>query len=340
MTKDLIISGKTIRVYFDEPLETLQQYAPPSQSVVITDEHVHRLYQHQLSIYRTIVLPAGEKHKQQATVDRAILQLIDLGADRNTLIVGVGGGVVTDLAGYIASIYMRGIPFGFVPTTILAMVDASVGGKNGVDVGMFKNLVGTINQPQFLLYDFKVLETLPEEEWRSGFAEIIKHACICDRAMFDELALRNLSFYRKDLHATGALVQQNVEIKYGIVAGDETESGARRLLNFGHTIGHAIENVTGLLHGYAISVGMVTACKISQATNGFSEHQTKEIVQMLQRYGLPVSCDVDRDEAWQNLIHDKKKSGANMNFIVLDEIGQGKVKAIPLSELKTLYQQL
>lgn len=340
MIKDLAFSNKTVTVHFETPLQKLQELAPPSSSIIITDENVFSFYQADFAAYRTITLPAGEKHKQQATVDLGILQLLELGADRNTLIVGVGGGVVTDLAGYIASIFMRGIPFAFVPTTILAMVDACVGGKNGVDVGVYKNLVGTINQPRFLLYDYSVLKTLPIEQWRSGFAEIIKHACIRDADMFGTLQQQTLEYYLHHLEETGKLIERNVMIKYDVVSGDENETGARKLLNFGHTIGHAIENVTGLLHGYAISVGMAAACNISQVVTGFTKNESEAVVRLLERYGLPVSYNYSKADAWNNLLYDKKKAGSNMNFVVLKKIGEGDIESLPLTQLKELYENL
>src|SRR5690606_852417 len=143
-------------------------------------------------------LNAGEQFKVQQTVNEVIEQLIHFGADRQTWLVGVGGGVVTDITGYVAATYMRGIRFGFVPTSILAMVDASIGGKNGIDVGVYKNIVGTIRQPSFLLYDYQFLKTLPETEWINGFAEIIKHACIKDVRMFNELAGRSITYFQKN----------------------------------------------------------------------------------------------------------------------------------------------
>ena len=190
------------------------------------------------------------------------------------------------------------------------MVDASIGGKNGVDVGVYKNLVGVINHPQFLLYDYSFLETLPENQWINGFAEIIKHACIKDESQC-------FSFYRKSrliifiLHGkiSEKLIQQNVEIKYNVVVNDERETGERKLLNFGHTIGHAIENTAKLPHGSAISIGMIAACIISEKINGFSKRNTEKVKQLLSEYQLPVAFDIDKEKTWNILLHDKKKSG-------------------------------
>ena len=175
------------------------------------------------------------------------------------MLVGIGGGVITDLTGYVAAIYMRGLSFGFVPTSILAMVDAAIGGKNGIDVGVYKNIIGTIRQPQFLLYDYSLLKSLPQSEWVNGFAEIVKHACIKDARLFNTLRQNSIRSYQRNSKELGALIKKNVHIKASVVQADEFEKGERRLLNFGHTLGHAIENIYKMPHGHAISIGMVAA---------------------------------------------------------------------------------
>jgi 3-dehydroquinate synthase len=329
-----------VSVYFDGNFTMLAEIVDKESAVLITDDNIYSHHSEKFDGWKTIVLKAGEKYKNQKTVDEIINRLIELHADRQTFIVGVGGGVVTDITGYAASVYMRGVHFGFMPTSILAMVDASIGGKNGVDVGVYKNLVGTINHPQFLLYDYSFLETLPEKEWINGFAEIIKHACIKDKDMFDFLKENTLGYFRDSKQNIGSLIQKNVEIKYNIVANDERETGDRKLLNFGHTLGHAIENTAGLPHGSAISIGMIAACHISEKINRFPTLAGKEIEQLLSLYHLPVSYPVDKEKTWQVLLHDKKKSGKDMHFIVLNEIGNASVKKIPLSELKEIFFNL
>lgn len=333
-------SSNSVDCYFDASFEMIKDLVPPEKAIVVTDTNVFSRYEDKFSAFRTIVIAAGESNKNQRMADKVIDQLIDMEADRNSFIIGVGGGVVTDLSGYVASVFMRGIPFAFVPTTILAMVDACVGGKNGVDVGIYKNLVGTINQPRFLLYDFGFLQSLPEEQWRSGFAEIIKHACIRDKEMFQYLEGHTLPDFMQDIQKTGALVEKNVDIKYGIVSSDENETGARKLLNFGHTIGHAIENIEGLLHGYAISKGMAAACKISGKVNGFSNSDSRKVTALLEKYGLPTDQQFDKEAAWNILLRDKKRAGREMNFVVLEQIGNGEVTGIPLETLKMWVNEL
>jgi len=199
-------SSKTVTYYFDADFSYLEKLVNKEHAVIITDENVFHFYKKKFAGWKAIVIKAGEEFKVQATVDSIIDQLIQLNADRKTFLIGVGGGVVTDITGYVASVYMRGIPFGFVPSSLLAMVDASIGGKNGIDVGLYKNIVGAFNQPSFLLYDISLLKTLPNQEWVNGFAEIIKHAAIKDAALFAELEKNKLSTYQKNKTALSKLI--------------------------------------------------------------------------------------------------------------------------------------
>lgn len=329
-----------VACFYDIPLSDIAGKVGERRIIWVTDEHIYPLYASHFPAGSTIILPAGEEHKNIETVYKAIDELLLIEADRDVFILGVGGGIVTDITGFLASIYLRGVHFGFVPTSILAMVDAAVGGKNGVNAGLFKNQVGTIFQPEFLFYHFDFLNTLPDIEWVSGFAEIIKHACIRDADMFQLLLNNDLDDFRKDLRFTGDLVRKNAELKYRVAAGDEHESGQRRLLNFGHTIGHAIENITGLPHGCAISVGIRYACRISESLSGLDPQATEAVLKLLQKYHLPVDIEFDKDKAWNILLHDKKKSGDYLHFILLEKIGHGVVKKISLSELKKMFYAL
>lgn len=332
-------NGKLSECYKVSPLEDgigfsyLEEVTAKENTVLVTDENVFKLHQQKFEGWKTIVIKAGEEHKQQATVDFIITELIRLEADRKTFIVGVGGGVVTDITGYAASVYMRGLKFGFIPTTILAMVDASIGGKNGVDVGLYKNLVGMIEQPQFLLFDYALLQTLPTEQWVNGFAEIIKHACIKDALLFAKLEQYNLHDFTTDTTLLAALIEQNVMIKTNVVVDDEFEQGDRKLLNFGHTIGHAIENLHQLLHGHAISIGMVAACNLSKQLNSFHSEEANRIVKLLAKYHLPVDVKTDYEKVFEVLKMDKKRNANAMNFILLNKIGEAVIKSIPLEEL-------
>ncbi len=333
-------SNSSVDYYFNASFHLLADIAEAANSFIITDEHIYKAHAAKLQGWNTIVLKPGEAYKVQATVDSVIEQLIIMGADRKSTLIGVGGGVITDITGYIASVYMRGIRFGFVPTTILAMVDASIGGKNGIDVGVYKNMVGTIRQPAFLFYDLELLQSLPLKEWENGFAEIIKHACIKDAAMFEELERHSISDYQTNTDALGKLIERNCLIKTKVVQEDEFENGERKLLNFGHTLGHAIENKYKLMHGHAISIGMVAAVSISEEINHFHSAEKHRVIKLIEQYGLPVKFSFDRAKAFEILKKDKKKLRDFMQYIVLHRIGEAGVINIPMAQLETLIKNL
>lgn len=333
--KTFRFGNASVDYYFAGGIAQLKEIVDAKNTILITDENVFSHHQKRFKNWNTIVLKPGEEYKVQATVDSIIEQLIEMEADRKTTLVGVGGGVITDLTGYVASVYMRGIRFGFVPTTLLSLVDASIGGKNGIDVGVYKNMVGVIRQPSFILHDLAFLNSLPENEWRNGFAEIIKHACIKDAAMFKELESKNLSFYQRKKKETSALIQRNALLKTKVVKQDEFEQGDRKLLNFGHTLGHALENQYELSHGEAISIGMTYAASLSQQLKGFK--QPERVVRVLEQYGLPTFAQFDKDKVISVLKMDKKKTKDSINFILLERIGKAVIQPISIDQL---YQSL
>ncbi len=333
-------SNSSVDYYFNASFHQLAAVTDVVNSFIITDENIFKAHHSKFKGWNTIVLKPGEAYKIQATVDSVIEQLIEMGADRKSTLVGVGGGVVTDITGYIASVYMRGIRFGFIPTTILAMVDACIGGKNGIDVGVYKNMVGVIRQPSFLLYDLSLLESLPVKEWANGFAEIIKHACIKDAAMFGELEQHSISYYQNNTEALQQLIEQNALIKTKVVQDDEFEKGDRKLLNFGHTIGHAIENKYKLMHGHAVSIGMVAAAKISEEMNNFYSVDKERLMKLIQQYDLPAAFPFDRARAFETLKKDKKKEQNFMQYILLSKIGEAIVMNISMVQLEELINEL
>jgi 3-dehydroquinate synthase len=320
--------------YFDADASRLEELVPRDRTVLITDEHLFSKHQRLFGNWNTIVLKPGEEYKVQATIDSIIDQLLAFEADRTWTLVGVGGGVITDMTGYVAGIYMRGIRFGFIPTSILGMVDASIGGKNGIDVGVYKNMVGLIRQPNFLLYDVSLLKSLPEDQWVNGMAEVIKHACIKDAPMFRLLEEHKLSDFRKDKELLSKLIKRNAMLKTKVVQEDEFEKGDRKLLNFGHTLGHAIENLYELPHGHAVSIGMTAACYLSARLTGFKD--TLRVVTVLDKYGLPTYAEFDVEKAWEILKMDKKRTTQSMNYVLLNKIGQGVIQSIPLEGLQSL----
>jgi 3-dehydroquinate synthase len=324
--------------YLAYGINHLKKITDPKATVLITDEHVFKAHAKRFKGWNTIVLKPGEEFKVQATVDAIIAKLLEMEADRKTTLVGVGGGVITDLTGYVASVFMRGLRFGFIPTSILALVDASIGGKNGIDVGMYKNMVGVIRQPSFILHDMVFLNSLPQTQWENGFAEIIKHACIKDAGLFASLETNTLKTYMGRQKAICELVQHNAILKTKVVQRDEFEKGERRLLNFGHTLGHALETQYELLHGQAISIGMAYACHISEQLAGFK--QTGRVISVLEKYNLPAYASFDKQKVFNVLKMDKKRERQEMNYVLLEKIGKGVVKSISLKQLEKIIQDL
>jgi 3-dehydroquinate synthase len=331
-------SNSSTGYYFDGSFSHLKKIVDQKHSVIITDENVYDAHSKRFKGWNTIVLKPGEEYKVQSTADAVIEQLIDFEADRKTTLIGAGGGVVTDIAGYVASVYMRGISFGFVPTSLLGMVDASVGGKNGIDVDVFKNMVGTIRQPSFILHDMNFLDTLPQKEWENGFAEIIKHACIKDAAMFRQLEANSLKSYQREKKLIADLVRHNAIIKTKVVQLDEFEKGDRKLLNYGHTLGHALENQYELSHGQAVSIGMAYASVISENITGFKE--ANKVTRLLLQYDLPTFVEFDRKKVFAVMKMDKKREKKEMNYILLEKIGKGIVKSIPVNQLEKIINGL
>lgn len=338
LKKTFSFSASKTTCYFDASLAQIGTVVEKDRTVFITDQHVYDYHKKYFKGAKCIPIPPGESHKIQYTVDKIVDQLIGFGADRTTTIVGVGGGVVTDLTGYVASVYMRGVPFGFVPTSILGMVDASIGGKNGIDVGIFKNMIGVIRQPGFLFYDVSLLQTLPPEEWVNGFAEVIKHAAIKDAGLFRDLEKNSITHYRKNKKLLAELIRRNVVIKTAVVQKDEFEGNERRLLNFGHTLGHAVENVYHMPHGHAISVGIKAACLISEEMLNFKE--TARVTGLLQQYGLPIDMPVDFGKVIEIMRMDKKKTRDVMHYVLLEKLGKAVIKPIPMSHLEKLLYSI
>lgn len=335
--KRVLFSGSRTDFYFDASFDVLEKIVSKEKAVIITDENVLKAHQRKLKGYNTIVLKSGEQYKVQQTVDVIIDQLIAMGANRQTILVGFGGGVITDITGYVAGIFMRGVKVGYIPSTLLAMVDAAIGGKNGIDVGVYKNMVGLIRQPSFLIYDYSLLKTLPLKEWQNGFAEIIKHACIKDAKMFAELSANSIPKYRNQPNLLAELIKRNAGIKIKVVQQDEFETGERKLLNFGHTLGHAIENMYELSHGEAISIGMTYATLMSQQLLLLKSGE--DIIKLLKRYGLPTVAGFDADKAFKIMLKDKKRAEDAIQYILLGKIGKGVVQPIPIEQLKAIFKQ-
>ena len=246
-----------------ESFKNLSAYLPAGKTIIITDENIVKLYGNAFPDIPVITIGLGEKNKTMDTLAHIFDKLVALEADRSTFIVAIGGGIVCDVAGFAASVYMRGLRYGFVSTTLLSQVDASVGGKNGVNFRGFKNMLGVFNQPEFVIVDVDMLKTLNDKEYRSGFAEVVKAAAIKNESFFDYLETNYKKAIEKDPAVLEKLIYESVLIKSLVVEQDEKEKGERKKLNFGHTFAHAIEHNTGILHGEAVSIGMAFAADLS-----------------------------------------------------------------------------
>jgi 3-dehydroquinate synthase len=332
----IMVEGGTGRsqIVIGETLANLERYLPAGRVVAISDERVAALYGDRFPSGERIVIGCGEAIKTLETVSRIYQQLIELEADRGTFIVGIGGGIVGDIAGFAASTFMRGLRFGFVATTLLAQVDASVGGKNGVNFQGYKNMVGVFNQPEFVIADLDLLKTLPPTELACGLAEIVKHACIADAAYFDYIETHSAAVQALDRQVLMQLVAESVRIKTGVVNRDEREAGERRILNFGHTFGHAFEKTLHLSHGAAVALGMVTAAELSRQEGLLDRSQVQNLTTLLRRLNLPVQADFDRSAVLDALRRDKKRLRDQIHMVLLDRIGHAVIRPVAIERLE------
>lgn len=313
----------------------LKKNISASSSVIITDTKLFSIYGNRFSEYRSVLIPSGESLKSLKTVEYIVGKLIEMECDRDITIVGFGGGVVTDIAGFVASIYMRGVKFGFISTTLLGMVDASIGGKNGVNFDGFKNIVGTFTQPMFVVCDIEMIGSLPRKEVISGFAEIIKVALLFDKRFVEELYSLGIDAICSDREKMEDIVCRCIELKERIVSIDHKEKMERRKLNFGHTFGHAIEKTTNKYsHGEAVAIGMVFASKLSERKGYIDSNEYDYICKLILKFNLPLSYTDNHAWVINNVIQDKKRENNIVNFVLLNGIGDCLIEKITLEELK------
>ncbi len=328
------------RILAGESLENLKSYIPPSGVFIITDSNVNRIYGKSFPGHPVFVTEPGESSKATETVLSACRWLLDKGAGRDSFILGIGGGIVCDIAGFTASVFMRGVRFGFVATTLLAQVDASVGGKNGVNLDGYKNIIGCFNQPDFVICDTEMLVSLPPEEIKNGLAEAVKHTLIDNRNMFK--TIWDNAGEIKELKNTGVLnrlISHSVHVKAAIVNRDENEQGERRKLNLGHTWGHAIEKITGMPHGKAVSIGLVFAARLSEHKGLLKPRDRERLTELLVRLELPTASSTDPMQVLTALLKDKKREADHIHFVMIKSIGRVVVEAIPVRWLQDYVKQ-
>jgi len=327
--------GKSV-ILIGERLENLSKYLPVKMPIIITDTNVKTHWGSYFPPGDVITIETGEAIKTLDTAGGIYKQLLGLGADRGSFIVGIGGGIVCDVAGFVASTYMRGVRFGFVSTTLLSQVDASVGGKNGINFGGYKNIVGVFSQPEFVICDQHLLATLPAREFQCGFAEVVKHGAIAAEDLFVYLEQNWSRALERDPEVIAKLVYDSAVIKSTVVSRDATEQGERRKLNFGHTLGHAIEKVLQVPHGEAVSAGMVLASRLSEKRGYLRPEDLTRLSDLLEKFRLPVRLEFNRRQVFEAIGKDKKREGELVQFVLLKRIGEAFVNEISLQELEEL----
>lgn len=328
------------RIYLDGRLEDLTELLGGRPAVMITDTHVAKLLEVRLPKWSTYTVMPGEHSKSLREASEIYRWLQNHDQDRDTVIVGVGGGVVCDLAGFVAATYMRGLPLILVPTTLLAQVDASVGGKNAVNLDGFKNIVGTFYQPESILCDYSVLHTLPIEEVRGGIAEMIKHSMIADKTMFDYFKEQSKALLALDDGVIRELIPWSIQIKKDFIEADLYDHSIRRTLNFGHTWGHAVEAVTGMHHGLCVAIGMYFATRFAVQKGYCDSSLLTELGELLVQYGLPTATTVLPWVVFEAMKRDKKRSSSNIHFILPRDIGTTEIVDVSLDELKSFLKTL
>ena len=334
----IIQINQTSTLYVGRAEELLERVLPEGRTVVITDANIDRLYPNLVRRFEHIIVGQGEVCKSLQTVERVYRELMAMGADRSTFILGIGGGIVTDIAGYVAATYMRGVEFGFVSTTLLGQVDASIGGKNGVNVADYKNMVGTFRHPRFVIADVEMLRTLPKRELRAGMAEVVKSAIIADAELFERLERCGEAIYDSVEDMQEAMLGA-VMVKANIVKEDEREGGVRRLLNLGHTLGHAIEKCTHEVnHGEAVAIGMSLVAHAAVRRGDLGEDVSGRIDRVLMLLGLKLEMPVTMTEMLREVKYDKKKKNNTIRLIVPKRIGECAVVEMSFEELEQLFK--
>lgn len=317
----------------------VRQLSDAKRVTVISDSNVAALYKWRVmnSLSKegfevtAHVFPAGEESKNLSTIAEMYNTLANFGMTRKDIVVALGGGVTGDMAGFAAATYLRGIDFVQIPTSLLAQVDSSVGGKTGVDIAQGKNLVGSFHQPKAVLIDPDTLNSLPDLYVRDGMAEVIKYGCIKDAGFFEKLEQENALDHIEDV------IEVCVSIKRDVVSRDEREAGERMLLNFGHTLGHSIEKLydfKGISHGMAVAVGMVLISRAGEKQGITQSGTTDRIIALCKKYGLPTSDKATFEEMAAAAMSDKKTAGTSINLVLLNKIGDSFTKKVELNKLE------
>lgn len=316
----------------------LPRLLPDKRVVVVSDTNIDRHYHSLVNRYEHVLIGLGETSKTLVTADAIYKQFVSLGVDRSTFVLAIGGGIVTDVAGFVASTYMRGLDFGFISTSLLGQVDASVGGKNGVNVEGYKNMVGTFTQPRFVICDVGMLRTLPERELRTGMAEMIKAGIIADGGLFSMIERTPLAELVKDPDLLREAVYRAIKVKADIVERDEREHGDRRKLNLGHTLAHAIEKSSSKMnHGEAVAVGLALIADAAVRRGLLAEADRERICSLLQRTGFDLTPPVAMRVLLKAVSKDKKSEGDMLHVVFPTAIGACEVQPMPIEEFRAMF---
>ena len=336
MNFDINIKDRS-RVVVGSVGEWLPRLLPQKRVIVVSDTNIDRHYHSLIEPYDHVLIGLGETSKTLRTLDVIYRRFIELGVDRSCFVLAVGGGIVTDVAGFAASTFMRGVEFGFISTSLLGQVDASVGGKNGVNVDGYKNMVGTFTQPRFVVCDVNLLRTLSAREFRTGLAEIIKAGVIGDATLFEMLEQADFSTLQRDTERLREIVYRAVKVKADIVERDERESGDRRLLNLGHTLAHAIEKSSSKFnHGEAVAVGLAMIADVAAKQGLLAVEDKERILNLLQRAGFALEPPVEVRTLLKAVKRDKKAEGNDIYIVFPRAIGRCEVVRMPVEEFKAL----
>lgn len=332
--------SQSSEIFVGEKWTNVIHYLPGKDVVIVTDENVYQIFKEDFPDFPVLSIVPGEVSKRLEVIEYLAQRLLDLGIDRSGFVLAIGGGVVCDVAGFLASIYMRGVRFGFVSSTLLSQVDASVGGKNAVNLGSVKNTLGNFRQPQFVICDPAMLKTLPEEEYLSGLAELIKNGIIMDETLVKEIERNSISILNLNSDILTSLISRSVELKASVVRRDEKESDKRMILNFGHTFGHVIETQANQKHGFAVASGIIIAADISVKEGLLSGDERARIFNLLNRYNLIRKYKISSDQFEKLIVQDKKKRGDIISFVLLQSIGRAIVRKYTVKQLIKLYKSI
>jgi len=325
-------TGET-KIFVGKAWKEVDGLIDAGKTVIITDTNVDSNYSMDFPLCNVLVIEAGEQSKSLITVEKLVKDLLRLEVDRGWFLLGIGGGVVCDICGFVASVYMRGINFGFVSTSLLSQIDASTGGKNGVNSHGYKNVIGCFSQPEFVICDPAQLKSLPEDEFISGLGELAKHAIIRDKELFNILEDNVGAIKAENYDLMEDLIARSLKIKISIVEEDEQETSVRRLLNFGHTIGHAIEAVSSKKHGFAIAEGMFFSSLYAFENNILDSKAYQKIISLLKKLSLLKDIPVMSKKYIDPLLRDKKRESNIIYFVVPHRPGEASVIPVEIEEL-------